>query len=339
MSCAVICLSPARIWSAALVVMLLLAACSSPGHGSRSPTPSSTPPVDSRTNRPVAVLEVDSSSRLDVPVAGTQQDPMWIRVEPGDFDGRGSIGSTETDAPPPSWPGFIPAGPARDVAVVGLGTGSVELSFAAGAAHSAALPVIWRQDEVEGWYPIAVGDPGATAVADRSTFSPHQAGVVDVDAWTLSILSAAGRWAAGRTTPPKCATPPHWAELTKPTLRILLTCVEPNTAKGVTRAELKVKNNRGLVQQIELPAGIAYASVQNQPDSVRNLVRSVAGGRDVVLLPSGDELRVGFERPPKTDRKIGITPHVSPLALLTELVLQLANLAEEGARWRCYQRS
>ena len=98
---------------------------------------------------------------------------------------------------------------------------------------------------------------------------------------------------------------------------------------GSTRAELKVKNNRGFVRQITIPSGAAYADVEDQPEPVRTLVRTVAGGQDLVLLPPGDELRVGFAQPAKVDHNVELAPSVSALALARELVIQRADLADE----------
>ena len=316
-------------WLLVFGLVLSLTACSDPGRPEPVPSPSTTKAVDSRTNPPLEAVAVDQNSRLDVPVGGTPQDPLWIHVEPGDFSGPGAIGSIPVGSNAPSWPGFTPAGEAQEVTVTGAATRPVEIAFDAGGEHPDDIPVIWRKDAEVGWYPVAVGDPGATATAHRSHFSPHQPGWVDVEGWLGAKLDDAKRWALGRTTPPKCQQGPPWADLIEPTLDLLLTCVQPNTDDQRTRAELKAKNNRGMVREIAIPADVAYAAVEGQPESVRRLVRTVAGQRDVVLLPKGDELRVGFTQPAKRERDVELRPSMSALALTAELAVQLSDLAEE----------
>ena len=107
---------------------------------------------------------------------------------------------------------------------------------------------------------------------------------------------------------------------------ILLTCAQTNATEDVERVEAQVTNNRGLMQEIVIPPGVAYADVEDQPDYVRTLVRTLAGGHDVVLLPPGKRLSVGFTRPAE-DREVQLVPRASALALATDLAVNLAELA------------
>jgi hypothetical protein len=68
-----------------------------------------------------------------------------------------------------------------------------------------------------------------------------------------------------------------------------------------------VNNNRAVVKQIAIPDGVAYADVDGQPEEARKLVRAVAGGADIVLLPSGTELRIGLTQPQQA-RQVQVTP-------------------------------
>jgi hypothetical protein len=135
-----------------------------------------------------------------------------------------------------------------------------------------------------------------------------------------------GQVALGRTASPTCGTPlPAWATHEPAALDVLLACGTNNAG----RAELKVKNNRGLIQQLDVPSPVAFVDVEEQPEPIRQLVRTVAAGADTVLLPSGKEARFGFTQP-AADRQATLTPRLSTLALATELAVQLADLAVEG---------
>jgi len=90
--------------------------------------------------------------------------------------------------PSPSWPhpkfhGSVRRVPPPRSPVEGALANPLTLTFDAGPDHVADVAVVWRHDSEVGWYPIAVGDPGTAAVANRSQFSPHQPGWADVKKW------------------------------------------------------------------------------------------------------------------------------------------------------------
>lgn len=276
---------------------------------------------------PPSVTQVDGASQLAIPVAGLPSALLTLTVEPGDFATPGSISTSDLRIPGPEADWFTPAGPTREVHVDGEPARPLEIGFDAGPAHAVDVPVVWRQDPAVGWYPVAVGDAGGRATADRTRFSPHLPGWADVTKWASDRLAGATRWFRGRTDPPQCTSAsPKWASTIAPTLDILLTCAQTDTADGVERVEVQVKNNRGLTQEIAIPDGVAYADVQDQPDFVRRLVRSIAGERDVVLLPPGKRLSIGFVRP-ATDRDIQLVPQVSNVALAVDAIVHLSDLA------------
>jgi hypothetical protein len=270
---------------------------------------------------------VDGATRQSLRVGGSGEDHLLLKVEPGDIGGSGSIAATVSKEPTPAWPWFAAAGPPHDIQVQAELVKPLTLAFAAGERHTTELPLVMRNGGTDGWYPVAVGDPGGVARAERTGFSPHLPGWADPARWLEGVGDAITRWPTGRTTPPVCASsPPAWAEVTSPALDILLSCISTNVANKVPRVELMVKNNRGFTQEITIPSGVAYAAVEDQPEPVRKLIRSMAGGRDVVLLPPGKWLTIGFTRP-KSTIEVVITPRLSQLALLTELLLQLGDLS------------
>lgn len=312
--------------ASAVSVVLLAASCTTGHHRAGSTAPPSTSGASARR-------AVDTGTRADLVVGGLAGTPLVIHVRPGDFTGPGAVTSSPSTGRPVGYPWFTPAGPPRNIAVKGSLAKPLSVSFSAGHAHVGDLPVVWRHDRTLGWYLVAVGDPGGIATAARNRFSPHLPGWVSIKAWVADQAAAVRRWATGRTTPPICSTkPPSWAQVTSPTLDILLSCVGTNTANGDTRAEVQLKNNRGFTQEIAIPPGVQYADAEDQPESVRSLVRTLAGGRDIVLLPPGAQLNVGFSRSAAT-RDVTFLPIVSGLALATEIMLQLGDLAvERGSR-------
>ncbi len=106
-------------------------------------------------------------------MGGTDSDPLRLVVEPGDFGADGSITSVRTAQQPPRYPGFLAAEQVREIAVTSRPVSPVTLAFD-GGSHPEDVPVVWRKDPEVGWYPIAVGDAGGTASAERRDFSPHR---------------------------------------------------------------------------------------------------------------------------------------------------------------------
>ncbi len=280
----------------------------------------------------VRVTAVDSTSKTTIAVGGDPKHPLTLSVSPGDVSGHGSVKSAPSKQPPLKHGWFTAAGQPTDIEFAGKLSAPLSMQFAAGKDHPTAVPVVFRHDIDLGWYPVAAGDPGGTASARRDHFSPHLSGWAEASGWLGDRVGSARRWVTGRTTPPDCSTAkPSWADLDAPTLDVLLTCANTNRAKGVDRAELIVKNNRGLTQEITVPSGAAYVAVEDQPEPVRRYVRQLAGGRDVVLLPPGKWMTVGFLRP-AADRVVELTPNPSALALAADIVFHLADLADESGQ-------
>jgi hypothetical protein len=277
-----------------------------------------------------SVTYVDGTSSMELAVGGRDEDRLLMRVEPGDFDGSATITVTASTITPPQTPWFVPNGEPQDIRIDGTPTAPVTLSFAAGTSHSDDIPVVMRHDPDLGWQPVAVGDRGGTATAQRTEFSSHLTGWIGMPAWLRNLADVARPLFLERTTAPTCAQPgPSWAHLNAPALDVLLSCVTTTSANGQERVELRVKNNRGITQEIAVPSGAAYVDVEDQTEQTRDRVRQLAGGSDVVLLPPGKEMRLGFDQP-GADRVVAISPIPSPLALTTELVLRLGELARLG---------
>jgi hypothetical protein len=275
---------------------------------------------------------VDSRTDAVVTVGGDARHPLTVAVRPGQVAQKGSISSEAAAEAPPVLAGFTAAGQPVRITFNGMLAAPLTLAFGAGDDHRGSAPDVLRYDAGLGWYPIATGDVGGVASASRDRFSPHLPGWVDIGDWVSGQVDAARRWLTGRTTPPTCTRPaPGWARLDAPTLDVLLTCLTDNPLDGVDRAEIVVKNHRGLTQEITIPPGVAYAAVEGQPERIRQLVRTLASGADVVLLSPGDTMTVGFTQP-AADRTVELTPHPSALALAGDLVFQLADLAKEPGK-------
>lgn len=270
-----------------------------------------------------AAIEVGPGTRTTLTVGGTAEHPLQLEIDPGDLSSEGTVALKQLAQPPPEWAGFRASGDVTEIEITAGIAKPLKLSFSAGDRPQ-EVPVIWRQDPESGWYPVADGEPGGTAQVERSSFSPFVVGTIDLARWARSTLAWAGRWITDRTTAPLCGESPKWADLTQPGADILLTCVESDAGQAV----LKMKNNRGLAQEVRIPSDVSYANVKNQPEGVRKLVRTLAGGRDIVVLPPGDEVRIGFA-PPDEERHVSFTPEVSRLSLASELTAQLFDIAHE----------
>lgn len=318
-----------RSWLAALLCAVTVAACSS--HGAAPPRWSATtsPVVASSSPADGAPVALDRGSDVTIPVLEEALGRLAVAVQPGDLANTGQFTAQPSTVAPPQWASLSSTGTVRELKLTGDIVKPVTLTFTPSSLKADDVPVLLRYTKETGWYPLAVGDTGATSVAaERTHFSPITVAVASIGAAVTGLFGAAKRWFTGRTTPPRCGQAPGWADLKPAAIDILLTCIDTNRDGSTVRTELKIKNNRGLTQEIEMPAGVAYADVEEQPERVRKFVRQVAGGRDVVLLPPGKTLTIGFTHP-RLAREITITPKLSNLALAIELALRLAEYTSE----------
>lgn len=325
---------PQRTATLAMVcaTAVLLTSCSLGSAASRSGASktSAAIPTSVDPGHGTLVSPVAADSRTTAAVGGTTGHPLVVQVEPGDFAGEGAVHAQPSSREGPTVLGFTATGSAREVSVDGELRHPLTMSFTAGKGHSRDLPIIWHYDAKSGWAPVAVGDPGATATAQRSQFSPYLVGLQSIPAYLRDAATAFTEATGIRTSAPSChGKAPSWATLVAPTLDVVRTCATTNTLQGVQRAEVRLKNNRGLVQELTVPDGVAYAAVEGQPESVRRLVRTEAGGRDVILLPPGKVVSIGFTRP-QSDLDITLLPEVSNLALAVSVLNQLGNLTGDS---------
>lgn len=272
-------------------------------------------------------VEVDNGAGLQVVAAAAD----------GTASTSLALAEGTTPAPDEGWGrgALTPVGPVTDITLDGALSGPLDVAFPAGpTAESLSaddVPVVLRHDPEVGWYPVAVGDPGGVATAERELFSPHQGGGFDPGAWFSGVVGDVQRKMGVRFDPPRCAPgPPAWARLEGPALDVVHTCLAPNTGDGQERAEVRLRNNRGVTQEIVVPAGVAYAWVDGQNDVVRAFVRSgLGGGRDIVMLAPGQEMTVGFDRPAGGGE---VAAHVSSAvpatAILVDLITTLADLGQ-----------
>ncbi|MCA0146111.1 hypothetical protein [Blastococcus sp. LR1] len=274
-----------------------------------------------------AAVEVDNGTGLQVTAEaadGTSSTSLLLQegtvAPPGRAWGRGAL---------------TPVGPVTDITVDGDLSGPLVIAFPAGDGSQSVqpdeIPLVLRHDPEVGWYPVAVGDPGGVADAERELFSPHQGGRFDPRAWFGEVVGGVGRGLGVRFDPPRCADgAPPWAKLEAPALDVVHTCLAPNTDGGRERAEVRLRNNRGVTQEIVVPTGVAYAWVDGQSDVVREFVRTgLGGGRDIVMLAPGQEMTVGFDRPADGGDVVAhILSAVPATAILVDLITTLADLGQ-----------
>ncbi len=272
-------------------------------------------------------VPIDDQSMLQLPVGGVSTAPMMLGIEPGDLSTSGTLTSAASPQPGPAQvPWSTPAGSVTDVVVDARVDGPLTLAFAAGPRHTTAVPVIWRQDGKVGWHPLVAAPPGQIASVQRSTFGLHVASWADPGGWVDDRGAAMAGWAGGRPAPPGCdrarAGAPSWVTVTPAALDVLVACTRVGRGGAV---EVEVANNRGMTQQIALPAGVAYAEVQDQPEYVRALVRDLTKRPDAVLLPPGKRLVIGLTQP-NQDVLFTLDPQPSALALALDLTVRLGDL-------------
>jgi hypothetical protein len=104
----------------------------------------------------------------------------------------------------------------------------------------------------------------------------------------------------GRTSPLSCPAAPDWFSIDKKTTNVHA-CAEANNDTGGERAQVRIKANRGAVQQVTLAGNRDYAWVDGQPDGLRRVLGSITNTdpSNVVFLMPGDDghMTVGYRRP------------------------------------------
>ncbi|MGQ0832279.1 MAG: hypothetical protein ACT4OV_11425, partial [Microthrixaceae bacterium] len=270
-----------RVLTGLACATALAAACSSGGDtDSRSP------------------LEVDVTSELTFRVA----DDVSLFVQPGDFVSVGTIAAVDTDVEHPDLDWFDSAGGPVDLVIDGEVASPLTLTFDGSSGPEGSIPVILRYDKAEGWYPIGVaGDDGLAAV-ERETFSPLSWGWARLQDLSETISGSARNLLGDRHDPPHCsAGPPSWFAVDAPAIDVVHVCATANidSDDGSDRGEARVVNNRGVILEVQVPAGADYAWVDGQPDSIRAATRAFTA-RDSILLAPGQLMTVGFAQPVKS---------------------------------------
>ncbi len=300
-----------------LVLVLSLAACSD------APQPRA---KAAATDEVAVDLEVGPQSDESVRVGGTADSPLMMRLRPGDLSGPGRLVAGPAQAlPAPTLAGFIAAGDAVEISAPDTLTGAADLSFPIDPDQPRRIPVVLRYDEAAGWHPVAVGDAGVAATAERGQFSPHLPGWLDPGLWWQDLTSKVDTGLRGRSEPPTCSpVGPAWFDLSQPALDVLHTCTADNPEGSVARAELRLRSNRGIVQEVAVPPGTAFTWAQEQSESVRAYTRNVTG-RNIVLLAPGKDMTLAYRRPPLTT-DVQVSPVPSNFAMVADLLMRLTDL-------------
>lgn len=283
-------------------------------------TEQGSPVVGPESHRLVEEVTVASGAPMTIDVGSG----MSISVDEGDLAESGVVRTRSVDVDLPEVAGFTPAGPPVEIDFAATLAAPVTLGFEGANGPRDAIPVVYRLDPDLGWYPVAFGEPGAPAMGERQFFSVHLPGWINPREWADSAIERF----RGRTDPPTCEdAPPSWATVSGPPVDILLACGTSNDADdGAERVEVRIKNNRGLMSQVALPAGLDFAFVEGQPEVIRAAIRRLAGDRDVALLPSGSFMSLGFRRPASSTTR-SITPEPSQLAMVIDLFQAATDLS------------
>ena len=149
------------------LLLMSLSACS-PEAPALSPSPSG------GQSSPLAeATSVDATTRLDLPVGGTSQHPLLIRVQAGAFSGPGNIRSVPFTSDRPEWSGYTSTG--------------------SGLIVESETITQWSADGV-------ASDIAAAALAgDRNRLLDSRA--VPTDVWRSLVASAKGAESAYASAP------------------------------------------------------------------------------------------------------------------------------------------
>lgn len=272
-------------------------------------------PACSRGGKSSGSVSVDASARSGSVVLRPGFVLSW---KDGVFTAPGKVAgaSVEAPAPPPDW--FVPDGKPVDVTVDGPRTGLLDVTWRPPGAPPSpdVVPVVLRwNDPSRSWEPIAIGDVAGGATGSSGSFSPHWPGWASPKKLADAVSGAVRDLLGKRTDPPGCSGGPSWAELSPPGIDVVLTCLTTNRASdGTERAEVQLRNNRGYMLEVVVPAGVAYAFVDGQPELIRAAARAFTG-RDSVLLSPGQLMTIGFTQPDiGAPVRIDAAPTVNALA-------------------------
>jgi hypothetical protein len=121
--------------------------------------------------------------------------------------------------------------------------------------------------------------------------------VSDVKQWTSDVTHWVASGVGGRTSPLTCGkSAPGWFSYVKQS-DLIHTCSITNSG----RAEIQLKSNRGITEDIHIPGNPAYVWVDGQSGGVRGLLSRVGiDPSHEVLLGPGQWMTVGYAQPAAT---------------------------------------
>jgi hypothetical protein len=161
-------------------------------------------------------------------------------------------------------------------------------------------PVIVHQDHQGNWRVQAARGVGhRTFVLRTRKFSINLPGflaqfISDVKQWGKDLGSWVASGVGGRTPALTCGdAAPGWFSYNKRS-DLVHTCSITNDG----RAEIQLKSNRGITEDIRVPGNPDYIWVEDQPAPLRGLLTKVGfDANHEVLLPAGARMTVGYRRP------------------------------------------
>ena len=198
--------------------------------------------------------------------------------------------------------GVTPAGMGIDVALRGTKLRKpLTLVQTVSRRPAGTVPVFAHQRADGSWdiKPAKLDRHGRIRITTR-TFSLNLPSWLNPKAWVEDI----GNWAAqtfgGRTVPVTCPDrAPDWFHVSNLTVTVH-TCGQNNPDGATPRAEVRIKNNRGAVQQVTLAGNRDYVYVEGQPDKLRAAIGALTGTdpSNTVFLSPGDGgyMTVGYKR-------------------------------------------
>jgi hypothetical protein len=318
--------------------VLCMAGCTG-GQAHNSATSSSAAPSSAKP----ASQDVTPDQPLDLKIEGLAQ----LTAPAGAFSAPTRVTLTpfsRTAATAPAVPGVAVAGAGVDVTFDGPGPVQplrLVLSNVSARPTGDALPTVLHRAD-DGTWETELGDVTAdrAIVVEATEFSPRLPAwlTAPVD-WMKDALSSVADSlvdaVGGRTDPPACKNDaPRWASETSATTLVhdcLITNTDPNT--GQVRAELQLAPNRRYYLGVQVPEGVQYTSVDQQPAALRAAFGRMFGfdpGRQVFIGPGTSTTSGALQ--PSADGTLTFSAFVDPKSAALSLTMAVLGLAPDVPR-------
>jgi hypothetical protein len=201
-----------------------------------------------------------------------------------------------------------------------------------------AVPVIAHRRH-DGTWEVKRGHlKGGVFIIRTKRFSFELPTWLNPKGWVHYIGDRVAASVGGRTSPWACDVPAaQWFDVSNLTDTVHACGQNNPLPDGGARAEVRIKNNRGAVQEVTLAGTSDYTWVDGQPDAVRDLIAKATStdAADTVFLAPGDNgmMTVGYRQPAR-DTEYALMAQTTWRSLFVNAVYQTLDWAGEGVTSR-----